>query len=292
VDKLPFVSCICLTYNRAPDHLHLVGEAVESYLRQTYPADRSQLLILNDTPGQELKVEGYGPYYPLSSGGASGAERSDPYPGDQTPGIHVLNLPWRFRTLGEKYLAAMGLAQGDILMWWDDDDISLPWRIERSVARLSTPTKSDYYNPGGYWYLDASGLHHDHFMGPGFNCSAFTREGYEKGVEAEFGMHLDLILTYSFARNKIIRTSVPDSGPKEWSYIYRWGSNPEHVSGWGIKPTREGDPQGRLGYSERGKRPIVRSSFTVVPAWIQDYERMVEGRLIELVEKRAGGQKV
>jgi glycosyltransferase involved in cell wall biosynthesis len=205
VDKLPFVSCICLTYNRAPNHLHLVGEAVESYLRQTYPADRRQLLILNDTPGQELKVEGYGPYYPLSSGGASGAERSDPYPGDQTPGIHVLNLPWRFRTLGEKYLAAMGLAQGDILMWWDDDDISLPWRIERSVARLSTPTKSDYYNPGGYWYLDASGLHHDHFMGPGFNCSAFTREGYEKGVEAEFGMHLDLILTYSFARNKVAR---------------------------------------------------------------------------------------
>jgi glycosyltransferase involved in cell wall biosynthesis len=65
VDKPPFVSCICLTYNRAPNHLHLVGEAVESYLRQSYPADRRQLLILNDTPGQELKVEGYGSYYPL-----------------------------------------------------------------------------------------------------------------------------------------------------------------------------------------------------------------------------------
>jgi glycosyltransferase involved in cell wall biosynthesis len=57
VDKLPFVSCICLTYNRAPNHLHLIGEAVESYLRQTYPADRRQLLILNDTPGQELEVK-------------------------------------------------------------------------------------------------------------------------------------------------------------------------------------------------------------------------------------------
>jgi glycosyltransferase involved in cell wall biosynthesis len=274
----PFVSCICLTYNRAPNHLHLIGEAVESYLRQTYPADRRQLLILNDTPEQVLTVRSHDTrYFP---------------PGDHTPGIHVLNIPWRFRTLGEKYLAAMGLAQGDILMWWDDDDISLPWRVERSVARLSTPVKSDYYNPGGYWYLDASGLHHDHFMGPGFNCSAFTREGYEKGVEAEFGMHLDLILTYSFARNKIARVLVPDSGPKEWSYIYRWGSNPEHVSGWGMKPGKEGDPQGRIGYIERGKRPIVRGSFTVVPAWIQDYERMVEGRLIELVEKRAGGQKI
>jgi glycosyltransferase involved in cell wall biosynthesis len=278
VDKLPFVSCICLTYNRAPDHLHLIGEAVESYLRQSYPADRRQLFILNDTPEQVLTVRSHDTrYFP---------------PGDHIPGIHVLNIPWRFRTLGEKYLAAMGLAQGDILMWWDDDDISLPWRIERSVARLLTPAKSDYYNPGGYWYLDAKGLHHDHFMGPGFNCSTFTRAGYEKGVEAEFGMHLDLILTYSFTRNKVARAAVPDSGPKEWSYIYRWGSNPEHVSGWGMKPDKEGDPQGRIGYSERGKRPIVRGSFTVVPAWIQDYERMVEGRLIELVERRAGGQKV
>jgi glycosyltransferase involved in cell wall biosynthesis len=268
VDRYPFVSCICLTYNRAPNHLHLVGEAVESYLRQTYPADRRQLLILNDTPGQELEVKGHNPYLFL--------------PGEHTPGVHVVNLSCRFRTLGEKYLAAMGLAQGDILMWWDDDDISLPWRIERSVARLSVPVKSDYYNPGGYWYLDAKGLHHDQFMGPGFNCSAFTREGYEKGVEAEFGMHLDLILTYSFARNKVSRVLVPDTGPREWSYIYRWGSNPEHVSGWGMKPDREGDPQGRLGYDERGKRPIGQGFFTVVPSWARDYTELVSERLAEL----------
>jgi glycosyltransferase involved in cell wall biosynthesis len=278
VDRYPFVSCICLTYNRAPNHLHLVGEAVDSYLRQTYPADRRQLLILNDTPGQELEVKGHNPYLFL--------------PGEHTPGVHVVNLSCRFRTLGEKYLAAMGLAQGDILMWWDDDDISLPWRIERSVARLSVPVKSDYYNPGGYWYLDTNGLHHDHFMGPGFNCSAFTREGYEKGVEAEFGMHLDLILTYSFARNKVSRTSIPDSGPKEWSYIYRWGSNPEHVSGWGMNPAREGDPQGRLGYTERGKRPIVRGSFTVVPSWSQNYTKMVTERLTELRAVAGRGQKI
>lgn len=274
MDKYPFVSCICLTYNRAPNHLHLVGEAVESYLRQSYPADRRQLLILNDTPGQKLDVHGFDLHYLL--------------PGGQTPGVHVINLPCRFRTLGEKYLAAMGLAQGDILMWWDDDDISLPWRIGRSVARLSAPAKSDYYNPGGYWYLDANGLHHDHFMGPSFNCSAFTREGYEKGVEAEFGMHLDLILTYSFARNKVSRVAIPDSGPKEWSYIYRWGSNPEHVSGWGMKPNKEGDPQGRIGYAERGKKTIVQGFFTVVPSWTQDYERMVTERLTQLEEGRVG----
>jgi hypothetical protein len=62
VDRYPFVSCICLTYNRAPNHLHLIGEAVESYLRQTYPAGyRRQLFILNDTPGQDLEVKGCSP---------------------------------------------------------------------------------------------------------------------------------------------------------------------------------------------------------------------------------------
>jgi hypothetical protein len=272
VDRLPFVSCICLTYNRAPNHLHLIGEAVESYLRQTYLADRRQLLILNDTPGQELKVEGYSPYlFP---------------PGDQTPGIHVLNLPCRFRTLGEKYIAAMGLAQGDILMWWDDDDISLPWRIERSVTRLTTSPPSEYYNPGGYWYLSKSGeLEHNHAMGPCFNCSAFTRSGYEKGLVVEFGMHLDWVLDQSFAK-KLRRAPMPPpigvppsatSLPCEWSYIYRWGVSPEHVSSFGRNT--EDEPMTRRGYIARGRSPIVRGSFQVVHRWERDYSRIVEDML-------------
>jgi hypothetical protein len=274
VDKLPFVSCICLTYNRAPNHLHLVGEAVESYLRQTYPADRRQLLILNDTPGQELEVRGHGSHYLP--------------PGDQTAGVHILNLPWRFRTLGEKYLAAMGLAQGDILMWWDDDDISLPWRIERSVARLTTSPPSEYYNPGGYWYLSKGGeLEYKHAMGPCFNCSAFTREGYEKGLVVEFGMHLDWVLDQSFSK-KLRRAPMPPlvgvppsatSLPAEWSYIYRWGVSPEHVSSFGRNT--EDEPMPRRGYKARGRSPVVRGQFQITPHWKQDYSR----RVVDILKK-------
>jgi hypothetical protein len=207
-------------------------------------------------------------------------------PGEYTPGIHVLNLPCRFRTLGEKYLAAMGLAQGDILMWWDDDDISLPWRIERSVARLTTSPPSEYYNPGGYWYLSKGGeLEYKHAMGPCFNCSAFTREGYEKGLVVEFGMHLDWVLDQSFSK-KLRRAPMPPpvgvppsatSLPGEWSYIYRWGVSPEHVSSFG-RSTEE-EPMTRRGYKARGRSPVVRGHFQITPHWKQDYSRMVEDRL-------------
>jgi Glycosyl transferase family 2 len=272
VDKLPFVSCICLTYNRAPNHLHLIGEAVESYLRQTYPADRRQLFILNDTPNQTLEVNGYYSYLFLS--------------GDHIPGIHVINLPCRFRTLGEKYIAAMGLAQGDVLMWWDDDDISLPWRVERSVERLTTSPPSEYYNPGGYWYLSKGGeLEHKHAMGPCFNCSAFTRSGYEKGLVVEFGMHLDWVLDQSFGK-KLRRAPMPPSVgtppsatslPTEWSYIYRWGVSPEHVSSFGRNT--EDEPMTRRGYKARGRSPVAKGQFQVTPRWQQDYSSMVEDYL-------------
>lgn len=268
---IPLVSCICLTYNRAPDCLHLISESVESFLRQDYTGP-AELLILNDTPHQSLEVVD-----------SRFVTRSGPRI------VRVINLPIRFQTLGEKYVAAMGLASGsenDILMWWDDDDISLPWRLSRSVERLTTPPVSEYYNPGGYWYLSQRGeLERNHAMGPCFNCSAFTRGGYEKGLVVEFGMHLDWVLDESFTR-KLRRASMPPpvgvppsatSLPAEWSYIYRSGVSPEHVSSFGRHT--ETDPLTRRGYRARGRSPVVRGHFQITPHWKQDYSQMVRNQL-------------
>ena len=43
----PLVSCILPTYNRPPTHQHLVEEAIESFLRQTYP--HRELIVINDS---------------------------------------------------------------------------------------------------------------------------------------------------------------------------------------------------------------------------------------------------
>lgn len=249
------VSCVCLTYNRAPGSLNLVAEAVESYLRQGYPPERRQLLIVNDTPGQALHV-------PPALVGADGS------------GVQVLNLPFRFRTLGEKYTAAMGLAQGRILMWWDDDDISLPHRVSTGVERLQD---ASYYDTAGYWFLDAAGLHHDHGIGPGFNCSAFTRYGYERAAAMSFGMDLDAVLERSFRSIPGLVKARNVRGPHEWSYVYRWGVSSEHVSGWG---TGDGEhTPASPGYFERGRRPIQRGKFLVEPRWDKDYPAMVRSYL-------------
>ena len=101
------------------------------FLRQDYAY--KELLVLNDCPGQELICD--------------------------APDVFVINFPRRFRTLGEKLNAGIALAEGSIIVPWNDDDIMLPWRITKSLERLAD---TGYYNPQVYWFLDSSGLHNDH----------------------------------------------------------------------------------------------------------------------------------
>jgi hypothetical protein len=252
VPELPLVSCLCLTYNRPPSYLHLVAEAVESFLRQDYPGPK-ELVILNDAAGQTLTC--------------------------MAPEVDVLNLPRRFRTIGEKYAACTALARGDVLCWWDDDDISLPWRLSRSVQAL-TDRGAGYYNPGGYWYLDGAGLHHEHGVGPCYNCSAVKREAYERAAVLGFGIDLDARLHDALVATSGIRRAGPEAGPEGWSYIYRWGVSPEHSSAKGMGGT-DGQPASP-GYVLSGQRPVAAGTFDVVPAWRQNYAALVASHLTAL----------
>ena len=146
--SLPLVSCICPTYNRPPRYQHLLEEAIASFLRQDYP--NKELIVLNDCPGQELICD--------------------------EPGVRVVNVAERFPSIGDKQNAAVGLARGELIAPWDDDDISLPWRLSLSVERLGD---GDYFNPRCYWFLDNEGLHFDHPMGYAHNASLFRRAAFE-----------------------------------------------------------------------------------------------------------------
>ena len=68
---MPLVSCICPTYNRPPSHKYLVEEAIESFLRQTYP--NKEMVVVNDCPGQDLLCD--------------------------APDVRVVNVPERFPTI-------------------------------------------------------------------------------------------------------------------------------------------------------------------------------------------------
>ena len=233
------ISCLCPTFGRCGTPWQfLLEEAVESFLRQT---DRhSELLILNDHPAQHLEFD--------------------------HPRVRVFNQSERFPTLGEKYNALAAMAAGSLLTPWEDDDISLPHRLELSREHLG---EEDYYNPRRYWFLNQQGIHWDHRMGVGHNLSIFRKRAWRTvgGYPLVTGSQ-DFEMHQRLAQHPEVRSrfeEVPITVP-DWYYIYRWDTNPAHLSA-------AADPQSR--YDALGQAPAPAGRFSLRPHWRQDYAAMV-----------------
>lgn len=243
--RVPLASCICPTYNRPPRYQHLLEEAIASFLRQDYP--NKELIVLNDCPGQELICD--------------------------EPGVRVVNVAERYPSIGDKYNAAVSLARGELIAPWDDD-ISLPWRLSLSVARIGD---GDYFNPRRYWFSDNEGLHFDHSIGYAHNASLFRRAALEEvGDYPSKGLGYDAALDAAFSG--LAHGVDPLRGDKELRrgesyYIYRWGVSPAHVSGSGVEDF----------YGEVGKLPVVEGRFHLAPHWRRDYVAETR-RLLDFLE--------
>jgi glycosyltransferase involved in cell wall biosynthesis len=119
------VSAICLTSN--PQRADMLSDAVKAYRWQTHPA--KELVIVND--GR-----------PLTS---------------KATDIRVVNLrelePGRTSwSIGEKRNAGVRVARGTWLATWDDDDVSLPDRLELQV-KYATITNADMVLSNAMWIL-------------------------------------------------------------------------------------------------------------------------------------------
>lgn len=101
----PLVTCIMPTANRRS----FVPQALRYFLRQDYP--NRELIVLDD--GSETVT--------------------DLIPPDSR--IRYLRLDNK-RTLGAKYNLACGLARGEIIAHWDDDDWMADWRLSYQVQEL------------------------------------------------------------------------------------------------------------------------------------------------------------
>ena len=102
----PLVSCIMPTANRR----RFVPQAIRYFLAQDYP--NKELIIVDD--GEEAV--------------------SDLVPPDER--IHYIRLPGK-TVLGEKRNCAVSEAHGEIIVHWDDDDWSAPWRVRYQVEELA-----------------------------------------------------------------------------------------------------------------------------------------------------------
>ena len=225
---MTLVSCLMMTYNKAPKSLTLVEEAVECFLRQDWPD--KELIIVNDAPGQVLRFN------------------------NRYANIHLVNLPRRVHSLGEKVNVAASLAQGEVLFRWDDDDIHLPWRLSLSMARRG---EAAYWKPSVSWWNDRG----DMKLMAGFMAACcFTRTAFDaiQGCP-HIGVGEDQAFESAFLA-KNLPVCVGPLLDREAFYLYRWGTGSIHVSGFGEK-----------GYEKTGQLPVARGEFVLQPRWQQDY---------------------
>lgn len=224
------ISCLMLTYNKFPAAELVVAEAVESFLRQTH--DDKELVIVNDTPGQTIRLN------------------------KDYDNIRVVNIPYRIRSLGEKCNIAASLATGDYLMRWDDDDISLPWRMSLTLSKIGV---AGYWKPSHSWFMRSK-------LSLAFMCGymgacCIARKTFDKIQGYPFiGVGEDQAIEKRISASGDLLT-IGSTTATEAFYIYRWDGTSAHVSG-----------SGNEGYELFGKKPIQAGSFEVRPRWAIDYE--------------------
>ncbi len=234
-EKLPKVSCQCITYGRTT----LLDEAVECFLRQDYPGEK-ELIILNDLLELEIACD--------------------------LPDVHVVNLPIRMKTIGEKRNTCVGLCSGDIIFPWDDDDISLPWRISYSIQQMKN---HHYFKANKMWDWKCGVIgqepkkHVAHAMGA-WSVEFFDevsgyphiQSGQDQAIEVRF---------------RGDRRYVEDT-PEEWIYyVYRFpGTGSYHLSALGYG-------KGHDGVGRYVKKKDISGSHEIDPHWEQDYIGLLPG---------------
>lgn len=115
----PKVTCMVPTYNRHD----LLIRSIRMFTEQTYPNIEMIIVDDSDTP---LSIE-----LPRN--------------------VQYMHLKSR-RSIGYKRNMAMQLAQGELLAFWDDDDIHMPDRIRRQVKRMQD-TNADVIADANHVYF-------------------------------------------------------------------------------------------------------------------------------------------
>ena len=191
------LAALCCTFRRP----HTLGQLVESFLRQDYPAELRELVILDDAGQYENQT------------------------GD---GWRLVSIPSRFRSLGEKRNACAALASPDVdgFLVADDDDIYLPHWFRATADALS---HADWSRPGlvlledgdALREADSEGLYHG---GWAFRKEAFYRvRGYgphNNGEDQELA-------------GRLHEAGVTVQDPCEHHdpfYIYRYDNSSYHLS--------------------------------------------------------------
>ena len=236
----PFISCLCPTWRR-PD---LLANAIACFEAQDYPADRCELIILDDA-GQLREV----------------SCEFLPYDDRRWEIVSVFR---RFNSLPEKYNALAGMAKGDVLAVWEDDDIYLPHHLSLIAEKIkgrgwTKPNCVRSLYTGHSEIEAADGRFHASI--------ALTREMFVRA--GGWPITTDLVFDQQmFARLAVLGDGIYDTNDP--SYVFRWGSTGSyHGQGlgddWWKKAANQGDMRGG---------PII-----VEPKFDEETESVYQGRI-------------
>jgi hypothetical protein len=219
-NQLPMkIAAVCVTYLR-PKQL---GWMIRCFLRQDYPAEQRELVILDDA-GQ--------------------------YDNQSGPGWRLASTSRRFATLGEKRNAAVALVGADVesLAVWDDDDLYLPWALSASAAALK---RADWSRPALVLHPQSDGSLRQHQTGGLFHGGwAYRRTLFQAaGGYPAMNNGEDQALARRFAAAGAEAADPCAAGFRPF-YVYSWSSNGWHLSGMGNEGYR------RLGGLRADKTPL------------------------------------
>lgn len=244
VNNLPFISCKCITYGR----VEMLEESLHSFLQQDYPADKCELVIVNDYPLQTLKYD--------------------------HPQVKIYNLNQTFTTIGAKENYATKLCQGDIICQWDDDDVALPNHLQNVAKHFTDDVNIIHWKTGIYYnepnitevgWIGNSGIV--------FRKSAWEAIGGHPIENAGYDMTF-VNLLHKHGGRKFV-----EMPKEEASWYYMWAGRGYHMSGAGTDvPGKPNAIQRHSAHIEQlraqGKIPI--GETTLLPHWKKDYVKMLK----------------
>lgn len=242
------ISCICLTYGR----VEFINEALESFLRQDYPKDKCELIIVNDYAAQDL-------VFPREN-------------------VRIFNFMEQFPTIGSKVAYAIKQAKFDIIATFDDDDIALPNHLKNINKYLTEDYDVLHWSKGVYW--NEPEVTSIEFIGnSGF---VYRKSAVEKigGIPNE---NAGYDTTLSDRLHTLGRTVFASPPLDEVSWFYRWGFTTRscyHQSGLGYDDASR-FPNILVRHAahieELRKQGLISTGEVVLnPMWLMDYEQQLK----------------
>lgn len=233
------ITCLCMTHGRN----WVLREAVECFLQQDYVGEK-ELLILNDCPEQMVDCP--------------------------APGVRVLNVE-PIKDICEKQNYGVQMACFPWVALWDDDDISLPWRLRvMSDARAKMPEMMAFaiqrawfsddnriVNASANLYAGAAFFDVDYYIA----CGGAIKDGAPDRSAWEAML----------ARG---RAAEIDHTDEQIPYIYRWNGVGFH---WSQSKFRKNVTKYEAFHSAVVSDPRFKPGHVVIkPGWDRDYVQDVK----------------